>query len=35
MNSNGRDLEQTSKKVLGMTGFVNGTKLPSCRRKRP
>ncbi len=27
MNSNGRDLEQTSKKVLGMTGFVNGTKL--------
>ena len=28
MNSNSRDLEQTSEKVIGMTGFVNGVKMP-------
>lgn len=28
MNSNGRDLEQTSRKVLGMAGYVNGVKMP-------
>ena len=27
MNSNSRDLEQTSSKVLGLTGFVNGVKM--------
>lgn len=27
MNSNSRDLEQTSKKVLGMAGYVNGVKM--------
>jgi len=28
MNSNTRDLEQTSKRVLGLAGFVNGVKMP-------
>lgn len=28
MNSNTRDLEQTSRRVLGLAGFVNGVKMP-------
>jgi len=28
MNGNARDLEQTSRRVLGLAGFVNGVKMP-------